>query len=86
MAKKEIEINNDVLDEADMASNLEMEMLQASLDATRAKVQPEKHPDFDGKNCVECGDKMPKERLKLGRVRCVYCQDELEKLNKLYNR
>jgi len=47
--------------------------------AVRQKVAPETHPDFDGRHCVDCGDAIPKVRLENGRVRCVTCQEILEK-------
>lgn len=45
----------------------------------RGHSAPEFHPDFDGKNCVDCDDAIHPARLKLGRVRCVECQQLLEK-------
>lgn len=48
----------------------------------RGKSAPESHPDFDGHHCVEpdCGVEIPRERLLLNRIRCVYCQERREKL------
>lgn len=43
------------------------------------QVAPQTHPDFDGKNCVNCEDSLPKVRLTMGRIRCVACQTLLEK-------
>ena len=45
------------------------------------KAMPEQHPDFDGEHCVEpdCGIRIPRERLLLGRVRCFGCQDLKER-------
>lgn len=31
------------------------------------------------KECVECGDAIPKERQKLGFKRCVHCASEIER-------
>ena len=45
----------------------------------RKQVGPETHPDFDGMHCVTCEEPIPLLRLTLGKVRCVYCQDDLEK-------
>jgi RNA polymerase-binding transcription factor DksA len=59
---------------------------KVSLDNFRARLAPEVHPDFDGINCVDCGDTMPKQRLVLGRIRCVECQQERESREKLYYR
>lgn len=79
----ELDFRNEVYDEAEIASSIEMGFLAQSLNAQRELIAPEKHPDFDGETCVSCGDDMPEERLKMGRVRCVYCQEALEKRNKL---
>lgn len=45
----------------------------------RSQVGPETHPDFDGQHCVICEEPIPVARLALGKVRCVYCQEYLEK-------
>ena len=66
-------------DENDRASNAEFTHNQDSLERIRALAKPESHPDFDGSHCVDCGDRIPKQRLALGRVRCVACQELLER-------
>jgi len=50
------------------------------------KFLSEKHPDFDGVSCIECGIGIPNERLKIGRIRCVDCQEEIEFKSKLRRR
>ena len=74
----------DVFDEADIASAIEMSFISHALSAHKEKVAPEKHPDFDGESCISCGDTIPEQRLKMGRIRCVYCQEEIERKNNLY--
>ena len=46
------------------------------------KSRPEFDSRFDGEHCVEeeCGVKIPRARLALGKVRCVECQVRREKL------
>jgi RNA polymerase-binding transcription factor DksA len=47
----------------------------------RALAQPEAQPnfnEFDGLNCVDCGEEIISERLAMGRVRCAECQTTLE--------
>ena len=65
------------------------ELAEAFTDAAILKVRmanaPESHPDFNGKNCLDCGDTLISARLALGKMRCVYCQDHLEKLKKRRN-
>ena len=48
----------------------------------RGKSAPERHPDFDGSHCVECGEIIPLARLLHARVRCVWCQQDIEKLQR----
>lgn len=77
---------NEVYDDADIASAMEAGFIALALQRHKEKVAPEKHPDFDGENCLECGIRIPNERLELGKIRCVECQRVLEKLNKQQGR
>lgn len=65
-------------DDNDRASNAEFSHNQDSLERIRALAKPESHPDFDGRHCVDCGEPIPKQRLVLGKVRCVSCQQGIE--------
>ena len=68
-----------MLDLADNAQGA-IELLAAEDERqARGKSIPESHPDFDGSTCLECGDLIPKERIKLGKIRCVWCQGLLER-------
>ena len=40
--------------------------------------KPETHPDFNGKNCIDCGYEIPPKRLILEKIRCIDCQEEYE--------
>lgn len=82
----ELDFDNEVYDEADIASALEMGFIAQALEAHKAKVAKETHPDFDGENCLDCGEEIPELRLSMGRIRCVYCQEALERKNKLHGR
>jgi len=66
-------------DNLDIAAELQQRLNDAAEARVRQLAAPERHPDFDGKHCVECGDEVIKERLKLGKVRCVLCQTAKEK-------
>ena len=44
----------------------------------------ETNPDFDGLHCIDCDEKIPAARLKLGKIRCVECQTVLEKQGKFF--
>jgi RNA polymerase-binding transcription factor DksA len=79
----ELDFSTEVYDEAEIASALEIGFIAHALEMHKAKVAPEKHPDFDGQHCVDCDDEIPELRLSMGRVRCVHCQEFLEKKSKL---
>ncbi len=82
----ELDFDNEVYDEVDIASALEMGFIAKALEAHKSKVAPETHPDFDGESCIDCGDEIPQLRLNMGKIRCVYCQEALEKKNKLHGK
>ena len=66
-------------DSLDKASEIQDTINNAGIAAAALRVAPEKHPDFDGKHCVTCGEDMPPVRLAYGRIRCVHCQTILER-------
>ena len=66
-------------DSLDKAAEIQDTMNNAGIAAAALQTAPEKHPDFDGANCVTCGDEMPPVRLAYGRIRCVICQTKLER-------
>lgn len=43
------------------------------------KSLPERPDGFDGKHCIDCEDPIEAPRLKLGRCRCIGCQDLKER-------
>ncbi|GBG14353.1 paraquat-inducible protein A [Novimethylophilus kurashikiensis] len=65
-------------DPIDEATALAATLTEGAIAAARRASAPESHPDFDGENCLECGDEIPKDRLALGKIRCVKCQTDLE--------
>lgn len=71
-------VGHEVYDEADQASMFQMAQNALALAKVKAKMQPEKHPDFDGSTCLDCGDDIPQARLDMGKIRCVHCQSALE--------
>jgi RNA polymerase-binding transcription factor DksA len=78
---QEISIGVDMADEFDRASELEETERANALTRVMQNAGPESHPDFNGIHCVDCSDVIPASRLKLGKVRCVYCQQFLEERN-----
>lgn len=78
--------NDEVFDEADHAQWQQLRE-QAAIHARAINLnKPETHPDFDGEHCIECGENIPNARLKLLKVRCVDCQNDLENQNRLASR
>lgn len=70
------------MDEGEIAGELEeMDRLRgrAAVDAANA---PQKHPDFNGSDCVECGDALAPVRLAYKKVRCAPCQTEEDRLSR----
>lgn len=78
--------SNDVYDDGDIASALERGFIAHALTLHKEKVAAEKHPDFDGESCLDCGAEIPELRLEMGRIRCVDCQTALELKNKMFGR
>lgn len=76
--------NERVSDPSDIATLFEMGATENAVQEVRAALAPEVHPDFDGENCVECGDPIPTQRLAMGRVRCTGCQGVIELRRKQY--
>lgn len=78
--------NTEVYDEGDIASALERGYINQALQRHKEKLAPETHPDFDGETCIDCGNDIPEVRLKMGKIRCVPCQEKLERNSRLYAR
>lgn len=74
--------NDDVFDETDYAQWQQIRELADIQSRALTLNQPERHPDFDGKTCIECGEDIPEARLRMHKIRCIDCQEELEKFNK----
>ena len=66
-------------DSLDQAAVIQDMINNKGIAAAALKTAPQTHPDFDGKNCVACGDELPPVRLAYGRIRCVICQTILER-------
>lgn len=64
----------------DAAQQQQRENEDRALANVRAQLAPESHPDFDGMHCVDGGELIPIERLRMGRIRCVDCQEAKERL------
>lgn len=64
--------------EFEQAARLTEKLNAAYVAQASGKSAPETHPRADGQHCVECGIEIP-ERVKMGKVRCVECQKDLER-------
>lgn len=70
---------DEVFDECDQAQWLNLQEIAQSAKLARERSAPETHPEFDGVHCVDCDIEIPAQRLALHKVRCVHCQEDLEK-------
>lgn len=66
-------------DEVDQAAILQDNFNKQGIQHSAQQLAPQSHPDFDGVNCVDCGDGMPANRLAMKRIRCTSCQTAIEK-------
>ena len=71
-------------DNLDIASDIQEAFNQRGIEASRKAALQQTDENFDGKNCIECGGEIPSARLALGRIKCVSCQDALEKRSRFY--
>lgn len=74
---------SDGCDPLDLASDLETDFRERAIKATQSKLV-ETDPDFDGKHCVDGGERIPVERLRMGKIRCVACQEVREQRSKFF--
>lgn len=70
-------------DEIDRANDLAARYTETYIDEVRRRNKPEQVQRADGSwpepDCVECGDAIPTARLSLGKIRCIFCQEALER-------
>lgn len=70
-------------DSLDRAAEWTAQMTDASVANLRLKASPEQVQRPDGSwphtECVDCDDEIPEGRLRLGKIRCVYCQARKER-------
>ena len=84
MALDKNENSFELTDDSDRASAIEAQFNEDALEEARRKTAPETNPDFDGKHCIECGEKIPAARLKLMKIRCIDCQSLKEQKTKFF--
>lgn len=70
---------DEVFDDADVAQHAQLREIAEVQQRARMANQPERDPSFDGKHCVECRCNIPPKRLAMGKVRCVDCQEDLDR-------
>lgn len=73
-------------DELEAADGLQEQARGHGLAVVRDALRAEHHPDFNGHDCVACGDPLPDVRIADKRVRCAPCATALEKRQKLGRR
>lgn len=75
----------EVHDDGDYAQHQQLREQAAIHERARQMARPETHPDFDGEHCLDCDIEIPEPRLKLGKIRCVDCQQLLEDREKRHS-
>lgn len=79
-AKEEFEREPDVLDQA---SRLTQTLNDAYVGQARLLNAPQQKQNADGSwpitECVDCDDPIPAGRLALARIRCIHCQEDVER-------
>jgi RNA polymerase-binding transcription factor DksA len=48
-------------------------------DARKRQCDEYRFREWDKETCFDCGNDMPKLRLDMGRVRCIFCQTKAER-------
>lgn len=71
------DLSDEVLELAERVINMGIE--ERIMQARKKQCDNSKFAFWDGKTCFDCGDNMPKERIEMGRVRCIYCQSIAER-------
>lgn len=70
-------------DDLDRAADLTRVLENKALEAVRKASKPQQVQCVDGSwpnpDCVDCGEPIVVERLRMGRIRCFDCQDLLER-------
>ncbi len=70
-------------DDLDRAAELTQQLADAAIYDVRKAAAPQQVQCIDGSwpnpDCADCGDAIPEPRLRLGRIRCVDCQDAVER-------
>lgn len=70
-------------DNLDKATDLAMLQNETSIAEVRHRARPEQEIGTDGRwpktHCDDCDAHIPVARLRLGKIRCIYCQEALER-------
>lgn len=76
----------DFSDDIDKANELAQRMNDAAVADARVKARPEQEQNPDGSwpitECDDCGIDIEPGRILLGKIRCIACQEALEKHNR----
>lgn len=72
--------------EFEMAEQLAQTQRDLIVEKARIALEPQYSERFDGVNCIDCANEMPKERLVARRIRCTACQTLVEKREKQHSR
>lgn len=68
---------NEVFDDAEIAQINNLREIENIISIVRRMNRKETFTGFNGR-CIDCDIKIPKERLKLNKIRCIDCQRDFE--------
>ena len=74
-------------DNLDQAQELTALLTEAYVENARAGAKPEQVQNADGSWPVtecECGEPIPEARIRLGKILCISCQEDLEKARRCH--
>lgn len=73
-------------DPIDAGSKTAEEFTADRIEVARRLAGPESHPDFEAPYCLDCGTEIPEQRLALGKIRCVHCQQLKENQSRMFRK
>ena len=73
----------DIVDDAQEYNELYQ---RVALENHRLRTQQDARADFNGKDCVDCGETIISKRIALGFFRCIECQTDREQREKQFSR
>lgn len=68
----------------ELADNLAEAHRNFGIEKSRIAMQKQVSADFNGVNCIDCGDTIHEKRLAMQRIRCTDCESDQETRSRLF--